>query len=177
VTPAQLLMIMPDAGTRTELYAEPLSEAMAEFDINTPRRMAAFIATIAEESEELSHVVELGNGAGYEPPSALARELGNTQAGDGARYKGRGLGQATGRWQYQKLQEELNLPLIANPQLLEQPGPACRSAAWIWAQEKHLNALADNDEFGGCCCKWNGGYNGLDSRLKYWLRARKVLGL
>lgn len=177
ITPSELLVICPQAGTYAALYASPLSEAMAEFGIVTPRQMSAFIATIAEESWELQEVVEKSNGVAYEPPSAAARILGNTQAGDGLKFIGRGLGQATGRWMYGNIQQALHLPVIDQPQLLEQTVPACRSAAWIWGALKKLNGLAEGDQFGACCYRWNGGYNGLDARLKYWLRAREVFGL
>ena len=177
VTPSELLAIMPQSGTRAAVYAGPISEAMAEFGITTPRQMAAFLAIIAEESWELQDVLEKSNGAAYEPPGATARILGNTQPGDGLRFIGRGLGQATGRWMYANIAKALSLPLIAQPELLEQVGPACRSAAWIWGELKKLNAHADADEFGACCYRWNGGYNGLDARIKYWLRARHVVGL
>ena len=176
ITPSELLVIMPQSGTRAAIYAGPLSQAMDEFQINVPRRIAAFLATIAEESWELQYVKEVTDGHLYEPPSKIAQELGNTQPGDGAKYIGRGLGQATGRWMYGALQKSLNLPLIDRPELLEEIEPACRSAAWIW-QSKKLNAMADGDQFGACCYRWNGGYNGLDARIGYWLRARTVLGL
>jgi putative chitinase len=178
ITPLQLLVIMPQAGAaRAQAFAAPLTEAMAEYQIATPRQMAAFLAMVAEESWELQHLKELATGKAYEPPSAVAKTLGNTQPGDGARFIGRGVGQATGRWVYAALQNALHLPLIAQPELLEQIEPACRSAAWIWGGWKKLNPFADNDEFGACCYRWNGGWNGLDPRIKYWLRARKVFGL
>lgn len=176
ITPSELLVVMPQAGTRVAVYASPLSEAMAEFGISTPRQMAAFLAIIAEESWELQDVVEKSDGKAYEPPGHVATTLGNTQPGDGLKYIGRGLGQATGRWMYSALGRALALPLLDQPQLLEAPTAACRSAAWIWELKK-LNPFADGDEFGACCYRWNGGYNGLDARLKYWLRARHVLGL
>jgi len=177
ITAQQLLAIMPDAGPRAAQFAQPLTDAMAQYDINTPERAAAFLATIAEESNELRELREEASGIAYEPPSAAARVLGNSQPGDGERFKGRGLGQATGRWQYMALQKALKLPLVAQPELLEQLVPACESAAWIWSEEKKLNAVADAQKFGECCYRWNGGYNGLDLRIKYWLRARRALGL
>ena len=177
ITPSELLVICPQAGTRVNEYAAPLSEAMAEFGIQSPRQMAAFLAIIAEESWELQDVVEKSDGKAYDPPGQIARNLGNTQVGDGPKYIGRGLGQATGRWMYGWLQNALHLPLILQPALLEQTVPACRSAAAIWGNLKKLNAYADSDQFGACCFRWNGGYNGLNARLKYWLRARHVYGL
>jgi putative chitinase len=68
------------------------------------------------------------------------------------------------------------LDLLAEPQLLEQPVGACRSAAWFWVTQG-LNDLADQDAFGSITHRINGGYGGLDSRLRYWLRARRALAL
>jgi putative chitinase len=170
---SQLLLIMPNAGTAVEAFCQPLNDAMAEFEINTSRRVCAFIANVAEESGELRWLTELGDGKGYEGRA----DLGNTQPGDGVRFKGRGLLQATGRAQYAKVGTALGLNLVDNPLQLATPVAACRSAAWIWSVEKKLNPHADLDEFGTCCNRVNGGWNGIDSRLKYWLRGRKVEGL
>lgn len=173
ITPSQFLVVMPNAGTRVGLYAGPLNDAMQEFDITAPRRIAAFVAQIAHESGELRYVRELSNGHQYEG----RRDLGNTEPGDGARFLGRGLLQATGRAMYGELERALNLPLISNPELLEEPVPAARSAAYIWSHLKGCNVLADRDEFGGITHRINGGYLGLDSRLGYWLKARRIFGI
>jgi putative chitinase len=173
LTPAQLLVIMPNAGTAVETFCGPLNEAMSEFGITTARRQAAFLANVAEESGELRWLAELSDGLQYEG----RKDLGNVEPGDGPRYKGRGLLQATGRAQYATIGAALGLPLIDQPELLKTPTAACRSAGWIWAVEKKLNQHADLDEFGACCHAINGGYNGLDSRLKYWLRGRRIEGL
>lgn len=170
---SQLLIIMPNAGTAVEAFCQPLAEAMTEFSINTPRRESCFIAQVAEESGELRWLIELGDGLAYEG----RHDLGNTQPGDGPRYKGRGLLQATGRFQYAAIGKALDLDLTNHPELLQAPVGACRSAAWIWAIEKKLNPCADLDEFGEITRRINGGYAGIDSRLKYWLRGRKAEGL
>jgi putative chitinase len=169
----QLLVIMPNAGTRVEAFCQPLADAMAEFEITTSRRVCAFIANVAEESGELRFLEELADGLAYEGRA----DLGNTQPGDGPRYKGRGLLQATGRAQYTTIGKALGLDLVNNPDLLKSPIEAARSAAWIWSIEKKLNPLADLDAFGTICHRVNGGFNGLDARLKYWLRGRKIEGL
>lgn len=173
----QLIAIMPGAGTRVGAFWGPLNDAMAEFSITSPARQAAFLAQCAHESGELQFTRELASGAAYEPPSPLAQELGNTQPGDGPRFKGRGLLQATGRAIYARLGAALGLDLIAHPELLELPAGACRSAGWIWSIDKNLNGLADADQFGAITKRINGGYNGLDSRLKHWLAARRALGI
>lgn len=167
---ADLLVIMPYAGTRVTAFYPALMSATSEYGITTPRRIAAFLAQIAHESGELRYVHELADGKAYEGRA----DLGNTEAGDGPRYKGRGLIQITGRANYQKLSEEWGSPLIAHPELLEEPESASRSAAWFWSTHG-LNALADADRFGGITKVINGGYNGIDQRLAYWLKARTQL--
>lgn len=173
ITADELRQIMPHAGARADAFAEPLSAAMQEFEITTSRRQAAFIAQVAHESGELRYVREIASGAAYEGRA----DLGNTQLGDGIRFPGRGLLQATGRGMYEKLKAALGIDCVMNPGLLEAPAGACRSAGYIWAIDKKLNDLADSDEFFEITHRINGGYTGGDKRLAYYLQARKQLGL
>ena len=172
MTPAQLAAIMPEAGTRVLAFAGPLDAAMTEHGVSTPRRQAAFLAQVAHESGELLYTHELESGAAYEGRA----DLGNTQPGDGERFKGRGLLQITGRANYADCGAALSLPLTETPALLETPAGACRSAAWFWTR-RGLSLLADVDHFGEITHRINGGYIGLDERLSFWLKARKVFGL
>lgn len=163
---------MPFAGARAAQFAEPLTNAMLEFDIVFPKRGAAFLAQVCHESGSLRYTLELSSGNQYE-----GREnLGNTQPGDGAKYRGRGLLQVTGRANYAACGSALGLDLLAHPELLEAPLGACRSAGWFW-QSHQLNRFADADQFGSLTRAVNGGYNGLDERIQHWLRIRKLLGL
>lgn len=167
----QLTDIMPFAQVgRASFFLPPLNAAMEEFDINTPARQAAFIAQLAHESGSLRYVKELADGHGYEGRS----DLGNTQAGDGPRFKGRGLIQITGRENYRKCGEALGLDFIADPALLEQPENACRSAGWFWKMHR-LNELADVGDFEHITRRINGGTNGMADRLAHWERAKAVL--
>lgn len=172
MTPTELRTVMPQAGSRADTYAQPLTDACTEFGINTPKRLAAFIAQIALESGELRYTREIANGAAYEN----RKDLGNTQLGDGPRFRGRGLLQITGRANYTACGAALSLDLLNEPELLERPIQACRSAAWFW-HDRGLNRLADADQFGALTRRINGGYTHLDERIAYWLRARKVFGL
>lgn len=172
MTPFELREMMPYAGVRADLYAEPLTLTMAEFQIITPRQQAAWLANLAHESGSLRYVEEIASGAAYEG----RQDLGNTEPGDGKRFKGRGFGQVTGRANYLACGIALGMDLIANPELLEQPVPAARSAGWFWKM-KNLAPLADEDKFGSICRLWNGGWNGLDDRIQHWLRIRRCLGL
>ena len=172
MTPDQLRQIMPYSAGRVDVFAPPLTAAMQEFGITTAKRQAAFIAQVAHESGELRYTLELTDGQGYERRA----DLGNTQPGDGPRFKGRGLIQITGRANYEACGKALGLTLIVTPSLLEVPAGACRSAAWFW-QTHGLNGFAEADKFGSITKTINGGFNHLDERLAYWLRARKAVGL
>jgi putative chitinase len=171
ITLDELKQIMPHAGSRAETFHEPLSQAMDEFEINSPLRMAAFLAQIAHESGSLKYVREIASGEAYEGRS----DLGNNQRGDGVRFRGRGLIQVTGRANYAACGEALGLDLLAEPELLERPDNAARSAGWFWGL-KRLNELADKEDFKLITKRINGGYNGYQERLAYYERAKRVLG-
>lgn len=176
ITAAQLLQIMPLAGKRrVAQYLAPLNSAMAEFDIDTLARQASFLAQVGHESGQLQFVRELASGAAYDT-GPLAARLGNTpQAdGDGQRYKGRGLIQVTGRNNYAACGTALGLDLLAQPELLEQPLNACRSAGWFW-KSHGLNQLADAGDQVAVTRRVNGGTNGLAERLALFAVAQQVL--
>lgn len=172
MTPAELLQAIPFAKERANVYAAPLSAAMAEFDITTPQRQAAFLAQIAHESASLRFVLEIATGQAYEG----RLDLGNTVAGDGPRFKGRGLLQITGRRNYLACGAALGVSLVTAPQLLETPTLAARSAGWFW-KSRGLNVHADRDQFVALTRAINGGINGLEERIQAWLVARKALGV
>lgn len=160
---------------RIEKFFDPLNAAMEEFQINTAKRQAMFLAQIAHESGELRYVEEIASGEDYE----FRDDLGNDQPGDGVRFKGRGLIQITGRDNYRACGSALGVDLLSTPERLEEPDLACRSAAWFW-QSRRLNELADlgtQDAFNKITRRINGGFNGMGQRLTYWNRARRVLGL
>lgn len=167
---SQLIEIMPFARQRASVFFAPLTTAMGEFGIDSPARQAAFLAQVGHESGQLRYVRELASGAAYEG----RRDLGNVVAGDGVRYKGRGLIQITGRANYKECGRALGLDLVANPELLEEPLNACRSAAWFWSS-RGLNALADEGDQRAITRRINGGYNGLDDRLALFAVAERVL--
>jgi putative chitinase len=171
ITLDELHRIYPLAGKRCETFLEPLNAAMVEWDISPfqPREMA-FLAQIGHESGQLLYVRELASGAAYE----CRADLGNTEPGDGIRYKGRGLIQITGRANYRDCGEALGLDLIAQPELLELPVNACRSAGWFW-KTKGLNELADKGNFILITKRINGGTNGWSDRLALFNRAQQVL--
>jgi putative chitinase len=164
------MQIMPLAGHRANLFLAYLNAAMAEFGIDTPLRQASFLAQVGHESGQLRYVRELASGMAYEGRV----NLGNVIAGDGVRFKGRGLLQVTGRANYAACGVALGLDLLAWPELLEQTVYACRSAGWFW-QSRGLNRLADAGDQEQLTRRINGGVNGLAERLALYQTARKVL--
>ena len=168
ITLDDLKAIMPLAPD----YVDPLNAAMSEFQIDNPRREAAFLAQIAHESGQLRWLREFASGDAYEG----RKDLGNTEPGDGRRFKGRGLIQITGRANYRACGDALGLDLITSPELLEEKENACRSAAWFW-QKHGLNDLADKDDFLHITRRINGGTTGWDERMAFWNKAKEVLGV
>jgi putative chitinase len=171
VTIEQLVKVYQFAPLkRVERFIEPLNLAMQEFEIDTPQRMRMFLAQIGHESGELRYVRELASGEAYEHRI----DLGNTEPGDGVRYKGRGLIQLTGRRNYTEASAALGLPLIESPELLETPLNAARSAGWFW-YKNNLNSLADLGKFDAITRRINGGYNGKKDRDRLYALACKVI--
>jgi putative chitinase len=182
ITSEQLTAIMPSAknNKNLSLYVTYINGFSDKFNINTPVRMAHFLAQAAHETCELVHTKELGNENychKYEVGN-LAKMLGNTQKGDGYKYKGRGLLQLTGRANYQAYQNTRVCvgDIMSNPSLLEQPLGAVKSGMWYWCH-RGLNKVADKDDITAVTKLINGGTNGLASRQKYLTRAKKALGI
>jgi putative chitinase len=170
ITEAQIRTIMPLSTGYALLYVEPLNRAMAQFNINTNVRQAAFLAQVAHESGQLHYVREIASGAAYEG----RKDLGNNEVGDGRRYRGRGLIQVTGKDNYRECGRDLGVNLVVNPELLEKPELAALSAAWYW--KKHgCNELADTGSFGLITRKINGGTNGWKLREEFYRIAKWVL--
>ncbi len=173
ITAANLRVIYPFARQRIPLFIDGINAAMQEFDIHkTVRRQAAFLANVGHESGQLRYVKEIASGRAYEG----RRDLGNTEPGDGERFKGRGLLQTTGRRNYMACGEALSLDLLNHPELLEEPLHACRSAAWFWHSHK-LNDVADTSDFLKVVRLINGGFNGLADRIDLYDRALRVLAI
>lgn len=155
---------------RISLFLEPLNKVIDEYEINTPQRLRMFLAQIGHESGQLRYVREIASGEAYEG----RKDLGNTEPGDGKKYKGRGLIQITGKRNYVLASLALDLPLLENPELLEQPLYAARSAGWFWSNS-NLNSLADLNLFKEITKRINGGYNGYADRYKLYQRAFDVI--
>lgn len=168
---------------RAALYAEPLGQACDRFGINTPARLAAFLAQLGHESASLRYVREVWGPTPAQQRYEGRRDLGNVNNGDGARYLGRGLIQTTGRANYAAERDRLraifgaDVPdFEADPEALEQPRWACLSAAEYWASHR-CNELADAGAFEAITRKINGGLNGQADRLARWERAKRALSV
>ena len=179
LTDIQLRQIMPNlAPAKLPLYLGPLNAAMQAHGVNTMLRTAAFIAQLAHESGEFRWMEEIWGPTDaqrrYEPPNALAAKLGNTQAGDGKRFKGRGPIQITGRFNYAKYGGLLNIDLTADPARAAMPEVAFATAGLFWITNG-LNELADAQQFTAITRRINGGTNGLADRQQYYAKAQAVL--
>lgn len=156
-------------------FINPLNVTLEKFQINTPVRIAMFLAQLAHESGSFKYVEEIATGEAYEGRG----DLGNVLPGDGVKFKGRGLIQITGRTNYGKLSTALSYDFIGNPEALELPGPASMSTGWFW-KSRGLNEIADAnslDAFKKVTKKINGGFNGLADRLAHWERCKKALNV
>lgn len=151
-----------------------LNEAMDNSEINSNVRICAFLAQLMHESGEFKYMEEIADGSAYEG----RKDLGNTQPGDGKRYKGRGPIQLTGRNNYKVCGKALGLDLENNPELVATLEVGFKVACWFWNSKK-LNSFADlntQEGFDKITKKINGGYNGKADRDAKWLKAKQVLG-
>lgn len=176
MTLEQLMWVIDPAprGCRLAEVYPFLAPTAAEFDISTELREAAWLAQVAHESARFRALEEFATGANYEG----RQDLGNTQPGDGVRFKGRGLIQVTGRYNYATYGQEVYgdpTRFIVQPPTLALPPDATRSAGWFW-RRRGLNELADQADFYTITKKINGGLNGWEDRLHLFKRAGEVYG-
>ena len=183
-----------------DAYYEPLVAAMEHYKINTPHRIAAFLANLAHESGSLRNVEENLNYSAQRlmqvfpryfrgrnvwaynhHPEMIANvvyaaRMGNRgeRTGDGWKYRGRGFIQLTGKDNYQALSDALEVDVVNNPDWLLTPEGAALSAAWFWSS-RGLNELADADNLRGITKRINGGLNGHDERVMFYNRIMKIL--
>jgi predicted chitinase len=175
--------------SRAEEILEPLRAACALYDITTPARVAAFLAQLGHESAGFRFTSEIWGPTPAQQRYEGRRDLGNTEPGDGSRFRGRGFIQTTGRANYQlvrdRLRERLSIDVPdfeAEPEQLAELQWACLSAADYWDM-RGLNALADAGEFDRISKAINLGNpnssrvpNGQADRRARWERVRRALG-
>ncbi|SHL87833.1 Predicted chitinase [Hymenobacter psychrotolerans DSM 18569] len=159
-------------SAEADKFLGPINETLAKYNINTKLRVAHFLAQIGHESCGLDAVREYASGAAYEG----RKDLGNTQKGDGVKFRGRGLIQITGRANYYALGRAFGVDLEAEPWLLETSRLAALSAGWYW-NSRSLNAMADGNFFDTITKRINGGTNGYADRMNHFLVAAKALGI
>lgn len=180
LTEQQLRAATGCTSSRAEEWLPHIARACETFAINTPDRLAAFLAQIGHESGRLVYVREIWGPTPAQQRYEGRADLGNTQSGDGKRYMGRGLIQTTGRANYAATRDGLavyvpNVPdFEAVPALLERQDMAALSAAWYWHSRK-LNALADVGDFVSITKRINGGTNGLADRQALYALAKGAL--
>lgn len=147
-----------------------LADTLNDYAINTPLRIAHCLAQLAHESAGFRTTEEFASGAAYEGRA----DLGNTQPGDGRRYKGRGLIQLTGRANYRQLGQTLDLDLEGHPEKAAEPALSLVIACEYW-KSRAINDAADTDDLFTVTRRINGGLNGLADRRRYLIRAKREL--
>lgn len=171
---AILAALMPDtSAVAISRYFQPLCEGMDANGIDTPLRKAHFLAQLGHESCNLTYCEELADGRAYEGRT----DLGNTYPGDGTKFKGRGLIQITGRFNYSAYGKHKNRDFVtpANYELLaKDPSLAVDVSCWFWTRHG-LNTLADRDDLRAVTKVINGGFNGLADRQSRLVRAKCFL--
>jgi putative chitinase len=171
------LQLSQSTGARIDRATEWLlviKSAMQEFGIDTKARQAMFLAQIGHESGGIRYTTEIWGNTAAQLRYEGRKDLGNTVEGDGFRFRGRGLIQTTGRFNYEKTAAALGIDCVNNPDILAEPSNAARSAAWWW-QSHNLNRFADTGDIVGCTKVINGGANGLEQRKKLYEAAKLAL--
>lgn len=183
ITKSVLLRAVPSLYIpRVDEFVASFNQWFIPFGIDNEKRIAHYLAQVFHESGALRYVEEIASGEQYEG----RKDLGNTQKGDGVRFKGRGFIQLTGRANYTKF----NAYDLCTEDIIKQPEKVAEfplnqiASMWFW-QQHGLNELADGDDgakIGEDICRKitkivNGGTNGLANRLYYYRRFRKEFGL
>jgi putative chitinase len=186
----------------TEYWYEALNQLLPDYEINTPHRIAAFVAQCAHESGGFRFIKENLNYraaslqktfAKYFPTAELAAQYankpeqianrvyanrmgnGDEQSGDGYRYCGRGLIQLTGKDNYTFFAGSLGISTEEASEYLHTFEGAAQSACWFW-ESNNLNAEADAGDIKKMTRKINGGYIGLEDRIRHYEHALHVMG-
>lgn len=204
ITVSQLKQLLPK-NPYVEHWHHALEQLFLDYDINTPRRMAAFIAQCAHESGGFMVLKENLNYKAaslrkifpkYFPNDQIAQEYaskpnkqeaianriyanrmgnGDEASGDGFRYCGRGLIQLTGKSNYQSFADSLEMRVEDVPEYLATFEGAAQSACWFW-ESNNLNQWADKGDILTLTKRINGGVIGLEDRIKHYEHALHVIG-
>ena len=205
LTLQQLKELLPK-NPYVEHWHRALAQLLPDYDINTPQRIAAFVAQCAHESGGFTALKENLNYKAvtlrkifpkYFPDDAIANHYaslpnkqeaiankvyasrmgnGDEASGDGYRYCGRGLIQLTGKNNYQSFADSLEMDVEDVPEYLATFEGAAQSACWFW-ESNNLNQWADKGDILTLTKRINGGTIGLDDRIKHYQHALHVLGV
>ena len=205
LTESQLKQLIP-GNKYVSYWHNALEQLLPDYDINTPQRIASFIAQCAHESGNFTALKENLNYKWetlrrlvpkYFPTDEMAKDYasrpnkqaaianriyagrmgnGDESSGDGFRYCGRGLIQLTGRSNYQAFADSLEMDINDVPEYLATFEGAAQSACWFW-ETNGLNKFADADDILGMTKRINGGTIGLQDRIKHYKHALHVLGV
>lgn len=173
-----LMMYAAQRPTAVTLFGQLAPATLAQFEsygIGDDLERIHWIAQGCHETERFQFFTELG-GPTYFSAYDGRKDLGNTEPGDGYRYRGRGIFQITGRYNYQAFGAKLGLDLVDNPDLAADPATAARIACEFWEQ-RDIGALARADDIEGVTHKINGGLNGLADRQAVTTRLKQICGL
>jgi putative chitinase len=197
----QLRHIAPNAPKNADVFLPYLNQFCPQYSIDTVERICCFLGNLMEESGQLRYVREIWgpttqqkkyerdfnavwpehdrNGRNW-----LATQLGNSEPGDGLRFRGHGLIETTGRANHLETSKALfgDDRLLQHPELLEVPEYAVKSACHFW-KSRGCNELADQVSISGdphqnfkyTVKKVNGGLTHYTERLNYYLRAKEVI--
>ncbi len=176
LTDEQLRQIMPNStAANRALYLPRIRKAMEEFGIDTPVRQAAFLAEVGFNTMDLTKLEGQNTDAHYEEKYGYRKDLGNYEAGDGAKYKPRGAFDVIGRSLYQAYSDPLGVNLLEKPELAASPEVAFRTAALFW-QKYNLNDLADKaDSIEPIAKIVFGEFQEPEKQQAYFERAKSVL--
>lgn len=169
-----LTALFAKMGAKPALAAELGLAANVHFRtygiLDTGLRLAHFMGQCAHESGGFIYMEEIASGQGYEGRA----DLGNTQPGDGRRYKGRGPIQLTGRANYRAFGREVGIDFEAHPEMVAFPSVGLMAAVRYW-NSRGLNAKADADDLAGITRAINGGTNGAADRAIQTAKAKAVI--
>lgn len=173
VTVERLSRLAPSANPAIVAgIAERFDRLAEEHKVTTQLRLCHFLAQAAHETDGFRTLEEYG-GPAYFIRYEGRRDLGNVQAGDGVRYHGRGIFQLTGRANYRRLSEILDIDLEADPERAKEPSVSLAVAFAYWT-ESNINPAADADDIAQVTKLINGGRNGLAERTRYLDRAKGI---
>jgi len=160
-TPEQISALLGCKVANVRRYWPPMRTALAEQGLNDRASTIAALATVATEVPDFAPINEFGSTAYFRRMYEGRSDLGNTRAGDGVRYHGRGFIQLTGRANYRGYGHKLGVPLEQNPDLALDAKIAARVLA-AYLKDHGIGALAARGDWQGVRRAVNGGLNGWD---------------